>query len=104
MLSRWKTQTSSRSSVDPQLRPMPIIVGSPRSGTTLLRFMLDAHPLIAIPPETGFLILGAEFFGTGDAAREKFFHAVTSYPPDAPAWTDFQISSDEFHARLCKLQ
>jgi len=24
---------------------MPIIVGAPRSGTTLLRFMLDAHLL-----------------------------------------------------------
>ena len=31
--------------------PMPIIVGAPRSGTTLLRFMLDAHPDVAIPPD-----------------------------------------------------
>ena len=34
---------------------MPFIVGSPRSGTTLLRFMLDAHSDLAIPPETGFV-------------------------------------------------
>ena len=34
---------------------MPVIVGVPRSGTTLLRMMLDAHSALAIPPETGFL-------------------------------------------------
>ena len=39
------------------LNPIPIIVGVPRSGTTLLRFMLDSHPEMAIPPETGFIPL-----------------------------------------------
>lgn len=33
----------------------PHIVGVPRSGTTLLRLMLDAHPDMAIPPETHFI-------------------------------------------------
>lgn len=36
--------------------PAPFIVGVPRSGTTLLRLALDAHPELAIPPETGFLL------------------------------------------------
>ena len=31
------------------------IVGSPRSGTTLLRFMIDRHPHLFIPAETGFV-------------------------------------------------
>jgi len=31
------------------------IVGFPRSGTTLLRFMLASHPRIRIPEETGFI-------------------------------------------------
>lgn len=31
------------------------IVGSPRSGTTLLRFMLSGHSRLYIPDETGFL-------------------------------------------------
>lgn len=31
------------------------IVGSPRSGTTLLRFMLASHPRLWVPPETGFV-------------------------------------------------
>lgn len=35
--------------------PSPFIVGVGRSGTTLLRLMLDAHPELAIPPETHFI-------------------------------------------------
>lgn len=35
--------------------PAPFIVGVPRSGTTLLRLMLDAHSRLAIPAETHFL-------------------------------------------------
>jgi Sulfotransferase family len=31
------------------------ILGNPRSGTTLLRLMLNAHPEICIPPECGFI-------------------------------------------------
>jgi hypothetical protein len=31
------------------------IVGSHRSGTTLLRFIIDAHPRIACPPESKFI-------------------------------------------------
>jgi hypothetical protein len=35
--------------------PAPFVVGVGRSGTTLLRMMLDAHPLLAVPPETHFI-------------------------------------------------
>jgi hypothetical protein len=34
--------------------PTPFIVGVGRSGTTLLRMMLDSHPELSIPPETNF--------------------------------------------------
>ncbi len=41
---------------DPGHRPpVPFIVGVGRSGTTMLRLMLDAHPDLAIPPETHFV-------------------------------------------------
>ncbi len=72
--------------------PMPVIVGAPRSGTTLLRFMLDAHPDLAIPPETGFLTLGHSLPDEGEQVREHFFEAITHFPPDAPAWDDFGVS------------
>jgi hypothetical protein len=35
----------------------PLLVGGcPRSGTTLLRTLLDNHPALAVPPETDFVI------------------------------------------------
>ncbi len=35
--------------------PFVFIIGRPRSGTTMLRFMLDAHPNIRIPLESAFI-------------------------------------------------
>jgi hypothetical protein len=41
--------------VSSDLVPAPFVVGVGRSGTTLLRLMLDAHPELAIGPETQFV-------------------------------------------------
>ena len=84
--------------------PMPIIVGAPRSGTTLLRFMLDSHPDLAIPPETGFLVPCAQLTGEGTNVCERFFQTVTGYPSEAPACHDFQIPADMFRARLAEIE
>jgi len=43
------------------------VVGCPRSGTTLLRWMLDAHPSIAVTPETHF---GERYVSDRDPAPE----------------------------------
>ncbi len=41
---------------NPPLPEKPFfIVGPPRSGTTLLRFILSSHPRLYVPAETGFL-------------------------------------------------
>ena len=82
---------------------MPVIVGSPRSGTTLLRFMLDAHPDLAIPPETGFLVLGRKLRGRGDKLRENFFRAIVSYPDPIPSWPDFELTEQSFRAALMNI-
>jgi hypothetical protein len=39
------------------------VIGSPRSGTTLLRLMLTSHPAIVIPPECGFILWLQPRFG-----------------------------------------
>jgi hypothetical protein len=75
---------------------MPFLIGAPRSGTTLLRFMLDAHPLLSIPPETGFLAAAAALPAGAEEAREKLFGLVTAYPPEAPSWSDFGLDPGEF--------
>ena len=83
--------------------PMPIIVGAPRSGTTLLRLMLDAHPQLAIPPETGFLSLG-QTLGDGSDPPRSFVAQVTGHPAEAPAWRDFGLDAGDFARAIDALE
>lgn len=83
--------------------PMPFIVGVPRSGTTLLRWMLDSHPALAIPPETDFLSrpLGWLRFAS---PREALFRTVTRLPFKNGPWQDFGLDAHEFRAELRKIR
>jgi hypothetical protein len=76
--------------------PFPFIVGVGRSGTTLLRLMLDAHPEIAIPPETGFIPTALAASRNGGKPREAFFQAIVRFE----TWGDLNISAEEFRAAL----
>lgn len=55
-----RDKTTSARSVPSVLRDAsdrPVLVGGcPRSGTTLLAMMLHAHPMLAMPPETRFVM------------------------------------------------
>jgi hypothetical protein len=82
-----------------KLHPMPIIVGCPRSGTTLLRFMLDSHPQMAIPPETGFFFTALEHVGEDNRLRKDFFGAIINFP----SWSDFEIPERLFWRSLTKI-
>ncbi len=42
--------------------PAGFVVGVYRSGTTLLRYVLDSHSRIAVPPESNFLMTLAELY------------------------------------------
>jgi len=80
---------------------MPVIVGAPRSGTTLLRYMIDAHPEVAIPPETGFLAFAPRVsYSGGTVSREALFELITTCPPEAPAWDDYGIGAEDFRREL----
>jgi len=74
--------------------PMPVVVGAPRSGTTLLRLMLDAHPDLAIPPETSFLAAVAALNESDGDLRTRFLETITAYPPGAPNWQDFGLARE----------
>jgi hypothetical protein len=73
------------------------VVGVSRSGTTLLRLMLDAHPELAIPPETHFVPkvvnvcerLIAEGASTAEV-REQALAAMTTHP----RWGDFGLADE----------
>lgn len=83
---------------------MPIVVGSPRSGTTLLRLMLDSHPELAIPPETAFLPLARKLTGSDKELRDRFFAAIVGFPESAPAWDEFQIPREIFREKLQEIR
>jgi hypothetical protein len=79
--------------------PVPFIVGSLGSGTGLLRAMLESHPHLAIPPETGFLprALGT-LFGNDERQRRAFGEALM--PAGGCRWGEFGIERDVFLREL----
>lgn len=60
--------------------PYVFLVGCPRSGTTLLQRLVDAHPHIAVTPET---------------------HWVTSYYQKLLKWTEAEKVTPKLVKRLC---
>jgi hypothetical protein len=57
--------------------PPFFIVGSARSGTTLLRLMLNAHPDVAVPPESRFV---TELWdGASDVEARRFLDALEAH-------------------------
>ncbi len=71
--------------------PAAFVVGVNRSGTTLLRMMLDAHPQLTMPPETHFvpdLIDAAE---AGSPSPEGLLTTITSQRE----WGDFGLTEKQ---------
>jgi hypothetical protein len=76
----------------PKSDPIPFVVGVGRSGTTLLRMMLDAHSNLSIPPETHFVHRLLALTGNQEDVRKQFLKTVL----DSGRWGDFQIDADFF--------
>lgn len=77
----------------------PFIVGMGRSGTTLLRLMLDKHSLLSIPPETHFIgeLLNRSCLMKIDV--ENFLGVLVF----SRAWRDFDLDLTELRKRLMAL-
>jgi sulfotransferase family protein len=83
--------------------PAPFVVGVSRSGTTLLRLMLDAHPELTIPAETHFVPMVANVCdelvkegASSEAIRERALETMTSHP----RWGDFLLDPEDVKARM----
>ena len=90
-----------RSAYDHQ--PAPFVVGVSRSGTTLLRLMLDAHPDLMIPAETHFVPMVAnevdraiEEGASTEVVRERALEKMTGHP----RWGDFRLDEEDVRARM----
>ena len=80
---------------------MPFVVGVARSGTTLLRLMLDAHPELAIPHETHFLpAVLREPLRESDTSRERFFELLTGFP----TWEDLKTPAEALREELRRIE
>jgi Sulfotransferase family len=82
-----------------QRPPAPFVVGVPRSGTTLLRLMLDAHPQLAIPAETHFFPELIERWGEltdDDDAPAEVTRLITGHP----RWPELGITEAQLRDRL----
>ena len=76
---------------------MPFVVGVARSGTTLLRLMLDAHPELAIPHETHFIPAALQ---EPQASREAFFRRLAEFS----TWEDLSTPAERFAEELRRVE
>ncbi len=82
------------------LAPAAFIVGVPRSGTTLLRMMLDSHPEMAVPPESHFFFEMLKLVGPESPTREEFYSFLITFF----SWEDFGISRENLGMALAALE
>ncbi|MGH9363743.1 MAG: sulfotransferase, partial [Thermoanaerobaculia bacterium] len=80
--------------------PAPFLVGAGRSGTTLLRLMLDAHPDLAIPPETDFWVEAASACARAADPRQAFLTVLLSHW----RWTDCHVDSVAFQRAINEME
>lgn len=85
--------------------PAPFVVGIARSGTTLLRLMLDAHPQLTIPPETHFLPQLFKYFDRwveegveGEELRGRAMELIVAHP----RWGDMPLRAEEVERRMAE--
>src|SRR3954471_5477651 len=72
-------------------RPI-IVVGCPRSGTTMLQLMLHAHPRIALPPENRFVLPAYERRPEfGDRSRPGNRRALPRWIAGTPQFEDLGL-------------
>jgi hypothetical protein len=77
--------------------PAPFVVGVARSGTTLLRLMLDAHPELAIPGETHFL---SALLKQPPISKDEFLARVTG----AETWANMALDPADLQAALDRME
>lgn len=80
--------------------PTPFIIGVPRSGTTLLRLMLDAHPDLAIPSETHYMSEVCKLKLGSTDLRKEFVSLLVNYF----SWPDLGMSQSDLESAIDKVQ
>ncbi|MGH2699338.1 MAG: sulfotransferase family protein [Actinomycetota bacterium] len=74
---------------------MFFIVGSARSGTTLLRMMLNAHPDVGVPPESRFVV---DLYRRDEVVVDEFLSALGAHR----RWTSWKTPIEDVRAQLAE--
>jgi Sulfotransferase family len=72
---------------------MFFIVGSARSGTTLLRMMLNAHPEVAVPPESRFVV---DLYRSDEVQVDDFLERLEGHP----RWISWDTPIEDVRSQL----
>jgi hypothetical protein len=83
----------------PEPPPAPFICGVTRSGTTLLRLMLDSHPDVAIPGETHWVPKLIKAFERSKQTADD----AAALAIDHKRWGDFHLDGEELRDRISAL-
>ena len=87
--------------VDETSAPAPFfIVGSGRSGTTLLRMMLCSHSRISIPPETWFLLPLVKRLNIDRALNPSEIECAIALMTEHHRWPVMNLDGDELRRRV----
>lgn len=102
-------------------QPMPLIVGVSRSGTTLLRMMLDAHSELAIPSETHMLhelaqtrghergffddcVRGVTEYLFGSMKHQRAASSFLGILKSSPAWKDMNLCDEKIRQSVSEMK
>ena len=96
----WRSRRAAVRAAASAPPPAPFVVGATRSGTTLLRLMLDAHPQIAIPSETHFIPELVSARDKHGASPERMLELLASHR----RWGDFQMDASDLAARWAAIE
>jgi Sulfotransferase family len=87
------------------MNPAPFfIVGSGRSGSTLLRMILASHSRLVIPPETWFVRLLIKRLSNDRPLTQQEVREAACIVTNHYRWSDMAIDTDRFRRELAALE
>ncbi|MBK9358135.1 MAG: sulfotransferase [Bacteroidales bacterium] len=84
--------------------PMFFIIGRPRSGTTMLRMLFEAHPHVIIPPESPFIISLYKKYGKVRVWDDAVIQSFTDDLMKQRYFDKWLVSKEELLAHLLKVR
>jgi hypothetical protein len=79
------------------------IIGSGRSGSTLLRLILASHSRLCIPPETWYLLRLPAALGADRVLTPEEIHNVIRIMTNHYRWPDMNLAASEFREAVSRL-